>query len=95
MKLSKRDLKEQQSIYDLIQSKDKFSFEELERIYTDFNEGFLQDVTANSVYFTPLDMAYDFALMAQGFGVVVDMCAGIGVLSFAALTRDTYEKKIK
>lgn len=95
MKLSKRDLKDQKKIYDLIQSNDKFTHEELELIYEKFNEGYLQDVTENSAYFTPLDLAYDFALFAGRQGIVVDMCAGIGVLSFAALTRDTYEKRIK
>ena len=95
MKLSKQQVKEQKQIYDLIQSKDKFTFEELELIYEKFNEGYLQDVTSNSAYFTPLDLAYDFALFAGRHGIVVDMCAGIGVLSFAALTRDTYDKNIK
>lgn len=95
MKLSKKDVKEQKQIYELIQSKDQFTYEELEMIYERFNEGYLQDVTSHSAYFTPLDLAYDFALFAGRHGIVVDMCAGIGVLSFAALTRDTYEGKIK
>lgn len=95
MKLTKQQLKEQKRLQELIQSKDKFSDDEKEDIYTNFNEGILGDVTANSAYFTPLDLAYDFALMSPTYGVVVDMCAGIGVLAHAALTRDTYEHHIK
>ena len=95
MKLSKQQVKEQKQIYDLIQSNDRFTDDELEMIYEKFNEGYLQDVTSSSAYFTPLDLAYDFALMAGRYGVVVDMCAGIGVLSFAARIRDTYEKNIR
>lgn len=95
MKLSKQVVKEQKQIYELIQSKDTFTYDELEMIYEKFNEGYLQDVTSHSAYFTPLDLAYDFALFAGRYGTVVDMCAGIGVLSFALLTRDTYEKNIK
>ncbi len=55
----------------------------------------LGDVTSNSAYFTPLQLAYDFVLMSPCAGVVVDMCAGMGVLSYAALTRDYYENSIK
>jgi predicted RNA methylase len=95
MKLSKRELKEQTEIYEFIKSKEKFTYEELERIYETLNPGFISDVTSHSAYFTPLDLAYDFALFGGRHGIVVDMCAGIGVLSFAALTRDTYDGKIK
>lgn len=94
-KLSKSDLKEQKKIQDLLNSKDKFTADELELIYTDFNEAVISDVTQNSAYFTPLGLAYDFALMVPTHGLVVDMCAGIGVLSYAALSRDSYEGRIK
>ena len=94
-KLSKRDLKEQKKIQDLLNSKDKFTDDELELIYTEFNEAVIGDVTQNSAYFTPLGLAYDFALMVPTHGVVVDLCAGIGVLSHAALTRDYYHNDIK
>jgi len=94
-KLSKREIKEQKAIKDLLDSKDKFNHEETELIYQKFNEAVLGDVTSNSAYFTPLDLAYDFALMSPIYGVAVDMCAGIGVLSYAAMCRDYYRNDIK
>lgn len=94
MKLSKSELKLQKEVFALIDSDKELSFEEIEYIYENFNPGFISDVTIHSAYFTPLDLAYDFALFAGRSGVIVDMCAGIGTLSFAAKTRDTYEGNI-
>ncbi len=95
MKLSKVELKEQKEIKALIDNEKKLSLEELEKIYENFNPGYISDVTSHSAYFTPLDMAYDFALFAGRSGVCVDMCAGIGILSFCAKIRDTYEGNIE
>lgn len=95
MKLSKPELKLQKEVFSLIESKEHFTYDELDYIYENFNPGYISDVTTHSAYFTPLDMAYDFALFAGRFGVMVDMCAGIGCLSFAAKTRDTYNGNIR
>lgn len=94
MKLSKAEIKICDEVFKRIE-KEKLTFEDKEYIYENFNAGFLGDVTTNSAYFTPLDMAYDFGLFCYRSGVMVDMCAGIGTLTFAARTRDTYENKIK
>jgi 16S rRNA G966 N2-methylase RsmD len=94
MKLSKREQKKQKEVLELL-NKESLTHAEIEKIYTDLNEGGLGDVTGNSAYFTGLPLAYDFAAMAPTSGVVVDMCAGFGVLSYAALCRDTYEGRIK
>lgn len=73
--------------------KDKLSYKETELFYTEFNEGFIEDVTQHSAYFTPLEMAYDFALMSvPSSNVIVDMCAGIGVLTWCKHVRETYEE---
>ena len=96
MKLTKAQLKSQKELQDLINSKDKFTEEETERIYNDFNEGFLGDVSHNSAYFTPLELALDFQLMCVAkHGTILDLCAGFGVLSYAAMQRDYYEGNIK
>ena len=95
MKLSRAEIKLQKQVQELIESDRNLTFEELEFIYENFNPGYISDVTIHSAYFTPLDMAYDFALFAGKSGIMVDMCAGIGVLSFAAKTRDTYDGNIK
>lgn len=94
MKLSKPELKLQKEIQQIL-AKEFLSEDDIERIYEDFNPGFISDVTIHSAYFTPLDMAFDFALFAPRYGVIVDMCAGIGILSYAAKIRDTYEGNIR
>lgn len=94
MKLTKAQLKLQKEV-EVFLEKDNLTIEDKELIYEKFNEGAIADVTTDSAYFTPLDMAYDFALFAGRHGVCVDMCAGFGVLSFCARIRDTYEKNIK
>lgn len=94
MKLSKAEIKLQKEVKAILEQED-LSFEDQEYIYENFNAGAISDVTTHSAYFTPLDLAYDFALFAGRSGVCVDMCAGIGVLSFCASVRDTYSRKIK
>jgi len=93
MKFSKKDLALQKKV-DEVLLKDNLTFEDKEFIYQDFNPGSISDVTTHSAYFTPLDLAYDFALFAGRYGTCVDMCAGIGILSFCARIRDTQEKNI-
>lgn len=94
MKLSKAELKVQKEVKTILE-KDVLSFEDKEFIYENFHPGTIADITTDSAYFTPLDMAYDFGLFCCRYGVCVDMCAGIGGLSFAAKTRDFYENRIK
>ena len=94
MKLTKTQLKIHKQA-ELILQKDILTFEDKEFLYENFNEGAIADVTSESAYFTPLDLAYDFALFAGRYGVCVDMCAGFGVLSFCARIRDTYHNNIK
>ena len=93
MKLSKAEIKKNKAVLELLE-KTELTFDEKCKVYEDLNEGYLGDVTTNSAYFTGLDLALDFALMSPTHGTIVDLCAGFGVLSFAALTRDTYENNI-
>lgn len=93
MKLTKAQLKLQKEV-DAVFAKEKLTEDEIEYIYENYNEGMLGDVSIHSAYFTPLDLAYDFALFAPRHGVVVDMCAGFGILSHCAKIRDTYHNDI-
>jgi hypothetical protein len=93
MKLSKREKKKNDEVLKLLE-KEQLTHDEKCKVYEELNEGYLGDVTANSAFFTGLDLALDFALMAPVYGTVVDLCAGFGVLSYAALIRDTYEHNI-
>lgn len=94
MKLTKAELKLQKEVKALIDSDKKLTEDEIEFIYEKFNPAYIGDITSHSAYFTPLDMAYDFALFAGRYGVCVDMCAGIGMLTYAAKIRDSWEHNI-
>ena len=94
-KLSKREIAKQVQIKHLIDSTDVLNEDQVESVYEEFNEAFIGDITHSSAYFTPLDLAYDFALMSPTHGFILDACAGIGVLSYAATIRDHYEKNIR
>lgn len=94
MKLTKAELKIHNQAEEILE-KDTLTFGDKEFLYESFNEGAIADVTSDSAYFTPLDLAYDFALFAGRYGVCVDVCAGFGVLSFCARVRDTYHSNIR
>lgn len=83
--------KQQASIHkqaEIILLKDKLSFEDKEFVLNNWNEGANHINSLAGAFFTPLDLAWDFALDAIGSinpGVkirVLDLCAGIGTLSF-------------
>ncbi|RYY51482.1 MAG: hypothetical protein EOO06_00320 [Chitinophagaceae bacterium] len=96
MKLTKAELRLQHQVQQLLfNNREKLTFSDREFIYKNFHPGYISDIAKDSAYFTPLDMAYDFGLFCGRYGVCVDMCAGIGILTFAARTRDHYDKKIK
>jgi len=92
-KLSKAEFKQQEQIFQLLQ-KDKLTEQEVWSIYQDINPGFIDNLQ-KGVYFTPIELAADFALMSYRYGNVVDVCAGIGGLSHCMKLRDTYEGSIK
>lgn len=98
MKLSRAEVKEQKELFEqietAIQNDIPLTPDEIENIYEKINIGYIGDVTINSAYFTPLDMAMDAVYFTHCKGVTVDMCAGVGVLSYAARIRDSYERKI-
>lgn len=93
-KLSKREISKQVELKELIDS-GNLTEDQVEHIYQEFNEGFIGDVTHSSAYFTPLDLAFDFSLMSPTHGVLLDACAGNGVLSYTAKIRDTHHNNIK
>lgn len=94
-KLSKREISKQVELKKLIDETKVLTDNQKEHIYKEFNEAFIGDVTHSSAYFTPIELAFDFALMSPTYGYVLDACAGIGVLSYTANIRDTYDGNIK
>lgn len=90
MRLSKRELKKQKEIQKLL-DKDALTECEVERIYKEFDEAGVTNINDNAAFFTPLDLAYDFVLEtgldSTSDCIVLDLCAGIGVLSYAINVR--------
>lgn len=87
-KLSKAQLKAHGAAEALLQ-KDTITLDDKWFIFENWHEGSVNDVTAAGAYFTPLDMALDFAFDAPG-ATIIDLCAGIGTLAFAVAHRRSY-----
>ena len=49
--------------------------------------------SAAGAFFTPYDLARDAALDVHNVGRVIDLCAGIGTLSLAAMWRGFYQRR--
>lgn len=58
-------------------------------VYRNWNEGANHVNGAAGAFFTPFDMAFDFAIDAGG-GRIIDLCAGIGMLSYAIWQRSRF-----
>lgn len=87
-KLSKPQMKLHNKAEALLQN-DVLTQDDKEYIFENWNEAFSHDVSYSGAFFTPLDLAYDAAL-ELGYPkncTVIDLCAGIGVLSYAAYQR--------
>lgn len=87
-KLSKVERRNHERAEEIL-SQDKLSFEDAEFVYKNWHEGATNNNGAAGAFFTPFDMAFDFALEVGG-GRVIDLCAGTGVLTFASKCRLQY-----
>lgn len=74
-----------------ILTKDKLSNDEIEFVYENWNEGAERSVSEIGAFFTPVDFACDFSLEV-GSGKIIDLCAGIGVLSHFVSQRQFYSE---
>lgn len=81
-KLSHAQVKQHRLACDLL-TKDVLTFDEREFVIQHSNEGAEHNNAAAGAFFTPLGLAYDMALDVSGKRIL-DLCAGIGCLSFAA-----------
>lgn len=91
-KLTKPEAKEHQQAIDLL-AKDTLTEDEKEFVYRNWHEGANHVNGAAGAFFTPFDMAFDFAIDAGG-GRVIDLCAGIGMLSYAVWQRTNQTAQI-
>lgn len=76
-KLSKREVKEQEELFKLLE-KVNLSEDEVWNIYENINIGYISNVSTANAYFTPVYFANDLALFTNRTGNVVDIAAGIG-----------------
>ena len=89
MKLSKR-LLAKHSQAELLLEKEILSYDEKVFVYENWNEAANHDVSHAGAFFTPNDLAFDAVIEVECFKKcrVIDLCAGIGSLSFALLQRN-------
>jgi hypothetical protein len=64
-----------------ILTKDKITDDERDFVFQNWHEGATHENGGAGAFFTPFDLACDFALDGAGRRVI-DLCAGIGVLSY-------------
>jgi predicted RNA methylase len=82
MKLTKAQIASHKKVMDLVNSDRALTEDEKYFIIDNFQEGALHINSQAGAFFTPRMLARDFALEVEGERVI-DLCAGIGVLSFA------------
>lgn len=87
MKLTKQQSKLHQQALDLVHSDKVLTWEERKFILDHYFEAQGQLNALAGAFFTPYDLARDFSIEVGGGvldgGSIVDLCAGIGMLSFA------------
>lgn len=83
-KLTKQQSKLHQQAMDLIYSDSALNFEQKEFILDNYHG---DAVGATGAFFTPNMLSWDFTLEVMQKASIVDLCAGIGRLSFSVLHR--------
>jgi predicted RNA methylase len=73
-------------------AKDALTEDDKEFVLRNWNEGANHVNGEAGAFFTPFDMAFDFAIDAGG-GRIIDLCAGIGMLSFAVWCRSRWNER--
>lgn len=84
-KLSKPQIKAHGRALELL-AQDRLTEEEREFVFDNWQESANHVNSAAGAFFTPLDMAWTFELEVGG-SRILDLCAGIGVLSYAVYQR--------
>ena len=95
MKIPKREIAKQRELYNKILTGTTFTDDFIDQVYEEFNPAIVDNLSENGVYFTPPDLAFDAMLFAPRRGHILDLCSGIGMLSYALKIRDNYDKSIQ
>lgn len=96
-KLTKAEAKAHAQACDLL-TKPALTDDDKDFVLKNWNEGANHVNGAAGAFFTPFDMAFDFTIDAIGQGGyggrVIDLCAGIGMLSYAVWHRSHQKERI-
>jgi hypothetical protein len=92
MKLSKQQIKQHNKAVELLRG--TLAPDDIEFVYRNWSPMAEHDVTASGAFFTPYDFASEFPKYADSKGRVIDLCAGIGVLSRTTIDHDRYARSI-
>lgn len=91
-KLTKTEHKAHEKAEALLNNGRDLTSEEIDFVFNNWHPGADSNQTAASAYFTPVAMAQDFRLECAGRGVLLDLCAGIGILSYYGSGRHMWEQ---
>ena len=92
MKLSKQDQKLHEEALAILE-KDTINFDDREFVFKHYNEAATHMIGKNAAFFTPMDLARDFAIEACSNGRIIDLCAGIGHLTYAIIRQKEFSCK--
>ena len=76
-----------------ILTKDRITDDERDFVFQNWHEGATHENGAAGAFFTPFGLACDFALDGAGRRVI-DLCAGIGVLSYIIHHRSKWGERL-
>ncbi len=94
MKLSKQQIKLHEEAMEYVNSEEKLNHGEKKFIIDNFQESYKNVNSKFGAFFTPYDIARDLSVEIPESGSIIDLCAGIGILSYAAKNANFEERKI-
>lgn len=87
-KLNRLDSKDHDRALELLE-KDTLTEDEKDEVFEKYNPMATNDVGRAGIFFTPPDVANEFSWYPSRYGRVLDLCAGIGILSWYVWFKDT------
>ncbi|MEM8759213.1 MAG: hypothetical protein AAGE83_02670 [Pseudomonadota bacterium] len=91
-KLTRDQIKRHEAALAILR-KDRLTDDEREQVFRDFNPGAEHMNGRSGAFFTPFELAGDFALELNGATKVIDLCAGIGALSAFKFWRSQWDRR--